>query len=358
MSQLIVPRALRKLPPFEIFKNEGVTQQVQMCCRNDHDIKSESNLMISPYSEMIPASYLLEGYNAHTRTNRDLITRVRAENRNGPEARKRLNQYIFHSRMKRVTIGYERRSYSENAEYTFRDGAGHDRFVHGNTYYTVNQYSLYVSRGETLVPCAILAIPRENYIYCRMKLIKTGLLDLSKCVFLIDQALDTTAYPEQSFRLDVYKHIILPQIAQLNVTIAKVPLQYILQKCFMEGITFTSTNIFDRKKEEEELKKALVSVADKYLGGGGSREPSTIPLAEDLIFGGSVTTTTSDSTNINYIDSETYTWTIQAGQSSANSTSGEIRREPYREEEEQSAMHSYIDEGGRERDERNDIEPF
>lgn len=277
MSQLIVPRALRKLPKFDVFQNEGVTHQIQPLCRDGRSIHIWSNLQICPYTEMIPAEYLMVGYNNHTRSIDAIKNRVAAQGftdqAGAKEVRKRLNGYLFINEIRKISIGYARMTDDSMIAQTFRGQHNMaDTYRSGSVHYIVNPYSLYLRYGDDLTPCVILAIPRENYVYCKMHLMRTGFLDLSKCVMLIDQKLDTTEFPEQSFRNGVYKRVILPQIAQLNVTIAKVPVSYMLEKCFIQDVKLTSENIFERKKEEEELKAELIQIVSKHLNGG--REPS------------------------------------------------------------------------------------
>lgn len=273
MSQLIVPRALKKLPKFDVFQNEGITHQIQPLYRDGRSIRIWSNLQICPYTEMIPAEYLMVGYNNHTRSIDAIKNRVVAQGftdqAGAKEVRKRLNKYLFINEIRKISIGYDRMTDDSMIAQTFRGQYNMaDTYRSGSVHYIVNPYSLYLRYGDDLTPCVILAIPRENYVYCKMHLMRTGFLDLSKCVMLIDQKLDTTEFPEQSFRNGVYKRVILPQIAQLNVTIAKVPVSYMLEKCFIQDIKLTSENIFERKKEEDQLKAELIQYASKHLNGG------------------------------------------------------------------------------------------
>jgi hypothetical protein len=99
----------------------------------------------------------------------------------------------------------------------------------------------------------LLTIPRENYEDVKVEYLTRGRVDMSKCVMFIDRMLDSTDFPNKSMR-GMYIRYFKPYIESLGVNIAKVPAEYILDKCFhTTDIKITEKSIVEKKKKIDEV---------------------------------------------------------------------------------------------------------
>lgn len=288
-------RRKKELPPFSVERKGGEIRNIPIELNNNINYSEHNDNLISPYTEFIPLVYMLyDGVmcrgedNASKRASafrdlgKDWIEKLEKRNKHNPiehlyrraygsgkkktteRVREYINSYIMYDDS--LSISSMHSHYTKSGVFdTIMAFRAEERSwfacqFHMRSYNgLVSPFSLIIRNGDREYSPHILAvIPPENFIYMKYEWLLTGNIDLSKIVILIDRELDNTEFPNKPFRA-LYKKEIQPYLETLNTTIAKVPIEYIKEKCFVGKYKLKSRNIIERKKEIEKITENFIS---------------------------------------------------------------------------------------------------
>lgn len=269
--------------PFTVLKPIERGINITMRYSNEYTNTDDWSNSMSPYSKFIPVFYLSRG---HISEGIAPFRQSVLSNSEAGIARLNVNKYLFYNKMEQYSHkGTSTMRYDKvlNAIRTF--DYWYSKFI--AKYYICHSYfhSLFIEKDDQRLPCAIMAVPRENLLKVKLGLLRGQMVDTSDCVYFVDKAIDSTSYWNLSFRT-MFRKYIEPYLKSLNILICKVPVEYIQENCFVPDVKLKETNIFKRKEEIEQVKKEFISSL-KNMKGICTKEVESTP---EIVSEGSTTT--------------------------------------------------------------------
>lgn len=111
--------------------------------------------------------------------------------------------------------------------------------------------------GDVFKPECLLVVHPDNYLHQKYQILMNGEIDITKCFLLVNKDLDSTSHPNKNFRA-FFNKFLVPIISEYKLDVFKVPIDYIVDKCFTGKFELQSRNIFERKAEIEQLAKTFL----------------------------------------------------------------------------------------------------
>ena len=313
---------MRKKKEYEKIKTSGVVGSVEMTDRMICQIGSETSggMMMSPYSDYIPLSYLLNNnfslrwyHNYHIEDYYGRLNIAKGNNIDRIEG-KVLRQMLYNA-FQQVAKGdaalqalYSVREWIEydeplsmnymqncvNYEYN-RERIGElilsPMKIRQRSYDAMSHmYSLSELKNEKAIPHVLAVVLPENYLYLKYKLLVDNTLDMSKVIILINKNMDTPQFECKPFR-KLYRDFLKPKIEETACDVWKVPLEYIVSSCFMEEYSLMSLGM----KERRAISQKLIDGFKESVKSGGAvvDEIGIVGEQFELTLSEALTTTTA-----------------------------------------------------------------
>lgn len=115
-----------------------------------------------------------------------------------------------------------------------------------------HMYSLSELKNEEAIPHVLAVVLPENYLYLKYKLLVDNTLDMSKVIILINKNMDTPQFECKPFR-KLYRDFLKPKIEETACDVWKVPLDYIVSSCFMRGYSLMNLGMKERRVISQSL---------------------------------------------------------------------------------------------------------
>lgn len=298
------PRRKKERPPFWKEETSGQTTTlpalIGQLSENLNNIQPNIRGTIhasSPYVKLIPIKVLSNHVDADHRrwTRYSQYSREANYNRNlgnGIETRRAMdisnlniglsqivNNMIFNNRisdvsgrsfetvLKDATKFFIRDNNLININYTSDSASGFHytrRAFHDGEAMRIHARTFAVSLGQltcfleteaysrVYTPQVLAVILPENYVYQKWHILTHGTIDLSKVIVLVNRELDDTDFHHKNFRA-YYRKYLLPVLNELKVEVWKVPVSFMEEYCFHNGITFEKTAFMERRQETETI---------------------------------------------------------------------------------------------------------
>lgn len=106
------------------------------------------------------------------------------------------------------------------------------------------------SYSRVYTPQVLAVVLPENYVYQKWHILTYGTIDLSKVIVLVNRELDDTDFHHKNFRA-YYRKYLLPVLNDLKVDVWKVPVSFMEEYCFHQGITLEKKSFMERRQETE-----------------------------------------------------------------------------------------------------------
>lgn len=287
-----------KRKAFERLKNKGTTTELSLSLVIADGYTPDNALVMCPYTEYIPLSYLLSSNNFETpsggylrekhgdKLNHKFICspmggflerafrdeyRIRGKETLDIETVKYMmtfvNQYLFFDEPISPTNQRNIQSWRKPTRSEVVEGFNWKMSIFRQRSYGgyVSPYSLYRFESDNyncsryydlpangmFIPHVLAVIRPEHYLQAKLKFLLTGKIDMDKVVILIDNQLDGTEFPVAGFK-SLYKAV-KSQILETNAQIYRVPLEFIQKNCFIPKFELKEKNVLKRKQEIERL---------------------------------------------------------------------------------------------------------
>jgi hypothetical protein len=163
----------------------------------------------------------------------------------------------------------------------------------------ISPYSLYLNEAMGMkIPHILAVILPENYLYVKHHLLVHDTIPLDKVVVLVNKELDETSFAPAAFR-KLYKDLMF-KVLKSSCDVWKVPLQFILDNCFLGDYKLKEENISKRKREVDEIIDEFYKsfkkeeLGDSFMVTAGSASISLTDIGSRTWWGTTGTSITSD----------------------------------------------------------------